>query len=82
MVPPILHLDGDPDDVTIDQDDVDYLIQSANFYLQHHSISKSDIVDTFAGLRPYNTQRNILLIVVEIFLWLGQKTIFFHLIWW
>jgi glycerol-3-phosphate dehydrogenase len=50
--------DGNPDDVTTHQDDIDYLINSANFYLQHHSISKSDIVDTFAGLRPlqYSTK--------------------------
>jgi len=44
--------DGNPDEVTVTQDDVDYLLASANRYLSGIELKESDIVQRFAGLRP------------------------------
>ena len=41
---------GNPDDVGVDQTDVDYLIQRCNRYLRE-PLTTSDIVGSFAGLR-------------------------------
>ncbi len=46
---------GDPDDVRVEQDDVDYLIDAAKFYLPAASLKATDVIYAFAGLRPLVT---------------------------
>ncbi len=43
---------GDPDDVRVEQDDIDYLIDAAKFYLPSAGLKASDVIYAFAGLRP------------------------------
>jgi glycerol-3-phosphate dehydrogenase len=44
--------DGDPDDVRVEQADIDYLIAAAASYLPSAGLKASDILFAFAGLRP------------------------------
>ncbi|MGH7860084.1 MAG: glycerol-3-phosphate dehydrogenase/oxidase, partial [Candidatus Binatia bacterium] len=44
--------DGDPDRVIADSSDVDYLLETVNFYFPAARLTESDVVSTFAGLRP------------------------------
>lgn len=43
---------GSPDDVAADREDVDFLLKAANAVFPSASLALSDIVATFAGLRP------------------------------
>jgi glycerol-3-phosphate dehydrogenase len=43
--------DGEPEDVAIDEDEIDYLIAVVNRYCKH-SLSRSDILQAFSGVRP------------------------------
>jgi glycerol-3-phosphate dehydrogenase len=44
--------DGDPADVVAEQADIDYLIDAASFYLPGAGLKASDVIHSFAGLRP------------------------------
>jgi glycerol-3-phosphate dehydrogenase len=44
--------DGDPTKVCVEQQDIDYLIHAANYYLPHVGLQNSDVIYSFAGLRP------------------------------
>lgn len=43
---------GDPDNVAVDEQDVDYLMEAAGRVLPKAGLSRDKIVTTFAGLRP------------------------------
>lgn len=47
---------GDPDQVHADAADVDYLCKSANAYFPSADIAPSDVIATWAGLRPLIAQ--------------------------
>ena len=44
--------DGSPDTITVTDQDKDYLLKAANMYLDNIQLTKDDIIDSFAGLRP------------------------------
>ncbi len=44
--------EGDPSDVRVEQADIDYLIEAANYYLPGVGLRSSDVIFSFAGLRP------------------------------
>ena len=44
--------DGDPSTVVATVEDVDYLIEAANFHFPDHQIGRDDVICTWAGLRP------------------------------
>jgi glycerol-3-phosphate dehydrogenase len=44
--------DGDPADVRVEQEDIDYLIDAASYYLPGANLKASDVIHSFAGLRP------------------------------
>ncbi len=44
--------DGDPSDVQVEQQDIDYLIDAAGYYLPSAGLKASDVIYSFAGLRP------------------------------
>jgi len=44
--------DGDPSEVGVEQHDVDYLIDAANYYLPGAGLRASNVLFSFAGLRP------------------------------
>ncbi len=44
--------EGDPSTVTADERDVAYLLEAANAYFPEANLSSSDILSTWAGLRP------------------------------
>lgn len=44
--------EGDPGEVAATLSDVDYLIAASNAYFPKHQIDRSDIISTWAGLRP------------------------------
>jgi glycerol-3-phosphate dehydrogenase len=46
------YYDGSPADVRVEQEDVDYLLQAANYYLPGVGLQASDVIFSFAGLRP------------------------------
>ncbi|MEM9190573.1 MAG: glycerol-3-phosphate dehydrogenase [Myxococcota bacterium] len=43
---------GDPGEVAANSDDVDYLVDAANAYFPEHPLSRSDVISTWAGIRP------------------------------
>jgi glycerol-3-phosphate dehydrogenase len=43
---------GDPDHVTIESEDVDYLLETVNAHFPEARLGPSDVVAAFAGLRP------------------------------
>jgi len=43
---------GSPDAVRADTEDVEYLLESLNFYFPAAGLAERDVVSTFAGLRP------------------------------
>jgi glycerol-3-phosphate dehydrogenase len=43
---------GSPDAVRAEAEDVDYLLESLNFYFPAARLTERDVVSTFAGLRP------------------------------
>jgi glycerol-3-phosphate dehydrogenase len=43
---------GSPDDVSADRDDIDYLIDSANWFFPRANLGIADVISTYAGLRP------------------------------
>jgi glycerol-3-phosphate dehydrogenase len=44
--------DGNPADVRVEQQDIDYLIDATNFYLPGARLKASGVIFSFAGLRP------------------------------
>jgi glycerol-3-phosphate dehydrogenase len=44
--------EGDPAKVSVEQHDIDYLIEAANYYLPGVNLQASDVIFSFAGLRP------------------------------
>lgn len=44
--------DGDPDQIHVDRSDVDYLLESFNYYFPKANLTDDQILSTFAGLRP------------------------------
>ncbi|GAA3920608.1 glycerol-3-phosphate dehydrogenase/oxidase [Litoribacillus peritrichatus] len=40
------------DEASISQEEVDYLLEGANYYLSDSKISESDVISTWAGVRP------------------------------
>jgi glycerol-3-phosphate dehydrogenase len=44
--------DGDPAGVRVEQQDIDYLIDAASYYLPGANLKASDVIHSFAGLRP------------------------------
>lgn len=44
--------EGDPDDVFVDEADLDFLLAESNHLLPGFDIRRSDIVSTWAGIRP------------------------------
>jgi glycerol-3-phosphate dehydrogenase len=44
--------DGDPAGVRVEQEDIDYLIDAASYYLPGANLKASDVIHSFAGLRP------------------------------
>jgi len=43
---------GDPDHVTANEDDVDYLLETVNHYFPNAKVKQADVISTYAGLRP------------------------------
>jgi glycerol-3-phosphate dehydrogenase len=43
---------GSPDDVSADPDDVDYLIDAANWFFPRANLGTADVISAYAGLRP------------------------------
>jgi glycerol-3-phosphate dehydrogenase len=43
---------GSPDEVTVDQEDIDYLVREARRVLPFAELKRENIITTFAGLRP------------------------------
>ena len=43
---------GSPDQVTVEPEDVDYLLEAVNAFFPQAALSSSDVVSSFAGLRP------------------------------
>jgi glycerol-3-phosphate dehydrogenase len=43
---------GSPDAVRAEAEDIDYLLESLNFYFPTAGLAEGDVVSTFAGLRP------------------------------
>lgn len=43
---------GDPSKAAADSDDVDYLIDATNQYFPNNQIQRTDVISTWAGLRP------------------------------
>ena len=44
--------DDSPDAIGVDSEDIEYLLNAANFYYPKAVLSEADVVGTFAGLRP------------------------------
>ncbi len=44
--------DGDPAEVAATGEDVDYLLEAAAAYFPRHVLARSDVISTWAGLRP------------------------------
>lgn len=44
--------DGDPDRILTERSDVDYLLESINYYFPSAQLNDEKIISTFAGLRP------------------------------
>ncbi len=44
--------DGDPAGVHVEPEDIDYLLSAASYYLPGASLQASDVIYSFAGLRP------------------------------
>jgi glycerol-3-phosphate dehydrogenase len=44
--------DGSPDDLAADANDIDYLLETVNFYFPRAHLRERDVISTFAGLRP------------------------------
>ena len=44
--------DGDPGDVAATLEDIDYLIEASAAYFPDHRLQRSDVIATWAGLRP------------------------------
>lgn len=44
--------DGDPDQIDVERSDVDYLLESFNYYFPEAHLTYDHILSTFAGLRP------------------------------
>ncbi len=42
----------DPNTVNVDQTDIDYLLTACNHYLKNQPLRESDIISSYAGLRP------------------------------
>ena len=43
---------GSPDNVSADRDDIDYLIDSTNWFFPQANLGTADVISTYAGLRP------------------------------
>jgi glycerol-3-phosphate dehydrogenase len=43
---------GSPDDVRADDDDCEYLLETANWFFPRAGLRRADIISTYAGLRP------------------------------
>lgn len=43
---------GDPDNILTERDDVDYLLETFNYYFPKANLNDDKIISTFAGLRP------------------------------
>lgn len=43
---------AEPGDVAASSEDVDYLIAASNFYFSDHTLERSDVISTWAGVRP------------------------------
>ncbi len=43
---------GDPDRIAVDRDDVDYLLESFNYYFPAANLTDDHVISTFGGLRP------------------------------
>ncbi len=43
---------GDPDQISVERSDVDYLLESFNYYFPKAHLTDARILSTFAGLRP------------------------------
>lgn len=43
---------GDPSKVAADSDDIDYILKASNFYFPDHPLVRTDVISTWAGLRP------------------------------
>jgi glycerol-3-phosphate dehydrogenase len=50
------YYEGDPSDVCVEPADVAYLLDAANHYLPGASLSRSDVLHSFAGVRPLVAQ--------------------------
>jgi len=44
--------DGSPDDVRADERDIEYLLEAANWFFPRAALRATDVVSTYAGLRP------------------------------
>tara|TARA_Y100001968_G_scaffold13572_2_gene11059 strand:- start:893 stop:2077 length:1185 start_codon:yes stop_codon:yes gene_type:complete len=44
--------EGNPDTISITNDDKQYLLNAANHYLKNQTLTENDIIDSFVGLRP------------------------------
>ena len=47
-----IHTSESPDDVTASEQEVEYLMEAANFYFPASSIVRSDVLETWSGIRP------------------------------
>jgi glycerol-3-phosphate dehydrogenase len=50
---------GQPDDVKVESEDIDYLLRALNAYFPYSPIQKKDIIAEFAGLRPLVSQAKL-----------------------
>lgn len=43
---------GNPDDVSVNEEDIHYLLSSTAYYFAGERLERKDVIDSFAGLRP------------------------------
>lgn len=50
-----IYTDESPDDVRASEAEIDYLLRAANTYFPDAALSRNDVLDTWAGIRPLAT---------------------------
>ena len=51
--------DGDPAEVAADSNDIDYILESVNYFFPDAGLNREDVVSTWAGLRPLITEAGV-----------------------
>jgi len=51
---------GDPDQLSVKEEDLNYLLDATNYYFPEEQLDHSDILSSFSGLRPLAVSGNVL----------------------